>query len=73
MAPWSEIAGDFDLDFGKVVAKPVSGRRVKSRGVVENFRNKFLRIRTIDVTKTVAFPITVGQPGVKRNIVDNQE
>lgn len=42
------------------MAKPVSRRRVEHRGLM-------------DFTKMVAFPITVGQPGVKRNIVDDEE
>ena len=80
MASWSEVASDFDIDFGKVVAKPVSRRRVKNRGIIKNIEDgfksigdKFDKIGTTDVTKTVAFPITVSEPGVKTNVVDNEE
>lgn len=73
MASWSEIASDFDIDFGKVVAKPVSQRRVKNRGFFSNLGDGILNIGSKDVTKSVAFPITVSKPGVTKNIVDNEE
>ncbi|MCJ1470173.1 hypothetical protein MMC07_008818 [Pseudocyphellaria aurata] len=61
VAPWSEVARDFDLDFGKVVVRPISSRRVKSRAFWD-----------WNITKTVAFPINVGQRGVISNIVDDK-
>ncbi|MCJ1260649.1 hypothetical protein MMC22_000511 [Lobaria immixta] len=84
VAQWSEVAGNFDIDFGKVVTKPVSRRRVKDRGFIGDLGNdikggissiadKFRSIGTTDVTRTVAFPISVSKPGVKTNIVDNEE
>lgn len=84
MAQWSEVAGNFDIDFGKVVTKPVSRRRVKDRGLfgdlgndikggISSIADKFRSIGTTDVTRTVAFPISVSKPGVKTNIVDNEE
>lgn len=51
------------------MAKPVSRRRVEHRGPIDSIKS----IGNTDVSRTVAFPITVGRPGLIKNIVDNEE
>lgn len=66
------------------MAKPATRQRVKNRGLfgdigkgikdgVQSIGDAISSIGTTDVTKTVAFPITVSKPGVTTNIVNNKE
>ncbi|KAL9577879.1 MAG: hypothetical protein Q9212_006082 [Teloschistes hypoglaucus] len=59
-APWSEIAGSYDLDFGKAIP---TNKPVQRRGLFNILAgNK-------DTSKSVSFPLNVGTPGVTTAIV----
>ena len=57
-APWKDVAGTYDLDFGKVRAPPaVTRRMLRSRGFGD-----------FDTSKSSSFKIDVGTPGKVTNL-----
>ena len=76
-APWSSVAGTYDLDFGQAIPyqKP---QRFKERGFwgdIENVGKDVLNIATgsVDLSKTVNFPMDIGQQGQRTNIFTDEE
>ena len=57
VAAWSEVAGTYDLDFGKVYPSAPSARKLKERGLLDWSENP-----------KVTFPMTVGKEGERTNI-----
>ncbi|KAL8832721.1 MAG: hypothetical protein Q9170_004765 [Blastenia crenularia] len=79
LAPWSDVAGTYDLDFGRAVTSPKASRR---RGLISSIKgigNKitgavgdagdFLLNGDADLSKSVTFPVSIGTPGVPNDIV----
>ncbi|KAL8633735.1 hypothetical protein Q9189_000471 [Teloschistes chrysophthalmus] len=62
-APWSEIAGSYDLDFGRAIP---TNKTVQRRGL--GFF-KDLLTGDSDTSKSASFPLSVGTPGVSTAIV----
>ena len=76
-APWSEVAGTYDMDFGHAIPYQ-HPQRVKERGFwgdIENVGNDVLDAATgsADVSKTVNFPMNIGQQGQRMNIYTDYE
>ena len=76
-APWSDVAGTYDLDFGQAIPyqKP---QRVKERGFwgdIENVGKDVLDAATgsVDLSKTVNFPMDIGHQGQRTNIFTDDE
>ena len=76
-APWSDVAGTYDLDFGQAIPYQKS-QRFKERGLwgdIENVGKDVLDTATgsIDLSKTVNFPMNIGQQGQRTNIFTDDE
>lgn len=76
-APWSDIAGTYDLDFGQaiLVQQP---QRLRNRGFwgdIVNVGKDVLDAATgsADISKTVTFPVSAGQQGQRTNIYTDDE
>ena len=59
VAAWSDVAGTYDLDFGKAVSSAPSARMLKERNIITGNSDK---------SETVTFPMTVGKEGERTNI-----
>ncbi|KAI4098819.1 MAG: hypothetical protein L6R37_006273 [Teloschistes peruensis] len=59
-APWSEIAGSYDLDFGRAIP---TNKTIERRGFFDILSGDS------DTSKSVSFPLSVGTPGVTTAIV----
>lgn len=72
VAPWSDVAGTYDLDFGQAIPyqKPQSLRERSSWGDIVNLGKDVLDAATgsADLSKTVKFPMNIGQQGQRTNI-----
>ncbi|KAL8753730.1 MAG: hypothetical protein Q9184_005337 [Pyrenodesmia sp. 2 TL-2023] len=79
-APWSDVAGTYDLDFGKAIPAPKMARR---RGLFDSISNAASRVSNavsnignailngdVDFSKSISFPVNVGTPGVSTEIVN---
>lgn len=71
-APWSDVAGSYDLDFGQAIPYQ-NTQRTKERsfwGDIENVGKAVLDASTgnADLSKTVNFPMDVGEHGQRMNI-----
>ncbi|KAL8957970.1 MAG: hypothetical protein Q9193_004880, partial [Seirophora villosa] len=72
-APWSDIAGTYDLDFGRAIQPKKVSRR---RGLFDTISNAvgntgdFILNGDADFSKSVNFPVSVGTPGVVTNVVN---
>ncbi|KAI4102079.1 MAG: hypothetical protein L6R37_004586 [Teloschistes peruensis] len=69
---WSEVAGTYDLDFGKVAVRQPS-QKLRPRGFwgdIVNVGKGALEAAqgNADLSKSVNFAVAVGQPGQKTNI-----
>lgn len=69
---WSEVAGTYDLDFGKAAVRQPS-QKVRPRGFwgdIVNVGKGALEAAqgNADISKSVNFAVSVGQPGQKTNI-----
>ncbi|KAK2734878.1 hypothetical protein FQN57_001441 [Myotisia sp. PD_48] len=75
-AQWKEVAGSFDLDFGKAALRPSGPRTLRARFDFDDFLDKIVdkgkgvidRIKDIgdgDLSKTLAIPVAVGQENTK--------
>ncbi|KAL6718213.1 hypothetical protein ACLMJK_004301 [Lecanora helva] len=69
--PWSDIAGTYDLDFGRVI--PYANPRLKERGIwgdIVNIGKDVLNAAesNTDLSKSVNFNVNVGYQGQKTNI-----
>ena len=72
VATWSEVAGSYDLDFGKAIPQHPS-QRLKPRGFwgdIENVGKDALDAAqgNADLSKSVTFDVDVGKPRQKTNI-----
>ncbi len=70
--PWSDVAGTYDLDFGQAIYYQ-SPQSIKERGFwgdIENVGKDVLDAATgnVDLSKTVDFPMNIGQQGQRTNI-----
>lgn len=70
--PWSDVAGTYDLDFGQAIYYQ-SPQSIKGRGFwgdIENVGKDVLDAATgnADLSKTVDFPLNIGQQGQRTNI-----
>ncbi|KAL8766266.1 MAG: hypothetical protein Q9194_006308 [Teloschistes cf. exilis] len=59
-APWSEIAGSYDLDFGRAIP---TNKTIERRGFFDILSGDS------DTSKSASFPLSVGTPGVTTAIV----
>lgn len=68
-ASWSEVAGTYDLDFGKAAMAPPRHRR---RGLFDFFSDvgDFILHGDVDFDKSANFPVAIGTPGEKHSILD---
>lgn len=72
-APWSDIAGTYDLDFGRAIQPKKASRR---RGLLDRITNAvsntgdFILNGNADFSKSINFPVSVGTPGVVTNVVN---
>lgn len=76
-APWSDVAGTYDMDFGQEIPYQNS-QPSKKRGFwgdIENVGKDVLDTATgsIDLSKTVNFPMNIGQQGQQTNIFTDDE
>ena len=76
-APWSDVAGKYNLDFGQSIPyqKPHRFRERGLWGDIVNVGKDVLDAATgsADISKTVSFPVNVGQKGQRTNIyTDNK-
>ena len=60
-APWSDVAGTYELDFGKVTPFQ-NAHRLKARGFIDGLFGDF------DKSKSVSVPLNVGKQGERRSI-----
>ena len=72
VAQWSEVAGSYDLDFGKAIPRK-PGQKLRTRGfwgdIVDVGRGAVEAAQgDFDLDKDVTFNVAVGQPGEKTNI-----
>ncbi len=71
-APWSDVAGTYDLDFGQAILDQQPQRRRKRGfwGDIVNVGKDVLDAATgsADLSKTVTFPVNAGQQGQRTNI-----
>ncbi|KAL8993524.1 MAG: hypothetical protein Q9169_006282 [Polycauliona sp. 2 TL-2023] len=72
---WSEVAGSYDLDFGRLVPQ---ARKLKPRGFwgdIVNVGKDVLDAATgdFDETKSVTFPLNIGSPGEKTLIYKDEQ
>lgn len=82
-APWSDVAGTYDLDFGRAIASPKASRRRGLIGDIGDAVNHvtdtitdtlgdagdFILHGDADFSKSVTFPVNVGTPGQVNEIV----
>ncbi|KAL8928983.1 MAG: hypothetical protein Q9208_001426 [Pyrenodesmia sp. 3 TL-2023] len=81
-APWSDVAGTYDLDFGRAIQSPNMAHR---RGLFDSISNAASRISKavsnvgnaivngdVDFSKSITFPVNVGTPGVSTEIVNTK-
>ncbi|KAL8953271.1 MAG: hypothetical protein Q9222_000876 [Ikaeria aurantiellina] len=72
-APWSEIAGTYDLDFGRAIKTQQNTRK---RGIIDDIGDAvgdagdFILHGDADLSRSVTIPVAVGEPGVPHSIVD---
>ena len=71
-APWSDVAGSYDLDFGQAIPYQ-NPSRLRPRGLwgdITNVGKDVLNAAegNADLSKSVTFPMGVGQEGQKSNI-----
>ena len=59
-APWSEVAGSYDLDYGHLVAPP---NRLQRRGNILDWAKG-----NIDIDKSVDFDANWGEPNKKQTL-----
>lgn len=76
-APWSDVAGTYELDFGQAIPYQNS-QRFKERGLwgdIKNVGKDVLDTATgsIDLSKTVNFPMNIGQQGQRTNIFTDDQ
>ena len=72
VAQWSEVAGSYDLDFGKAIPR-IPGQKLRTRGfwgdIVDVGKGAVKAAQgDFDLDKDVTFNVAVGQPGKKTNI-----
>lgn len=76
-APWSAVAGTYDLDFGKAIPykKPQRVRQRSFIGDVENIGKDIGNAFTgsTDLSKTVTFGVNAGQQGQRSNIYNDEQ
>ncbi|KAI4116400.1 MAG: hypothetical protein LQ338_007720 [Usnochroma carphineum] len=71
-APWSDIAGTYDLNFGRAIRSQRASRR---RGLFSRITHiasdtgDSILHRRADLIKSITFPVNVGTPGVATDIV----
>ncbi|KAI4139285.1 MAG: hypothetical protein LQ341_004273 [Variospora aurantia] len=71
--PWSEVAGTYNLDFGRAIQPKKASRR---RGLWDTITNAvsntgdFIINGDADFSKSVNFPVNVGTPGVVTSVVN---
>ncbi|KAI4226097.1 MAG: hypothetical protein LQ349_006940 [Xanthoria aureola] len=68
-AAWSDVAGTYDLDFGKA-AMPRPGPQRRGFPDIVKGTGDFLLHGDIDLDKSVNFPTVLGTPGQKRSIIN---
>ncbi|KAL8984678.1 MAG: hypothetical protein Q9177_004633 [Variospora cf. flavescens] len=72
-ASWSDVAGTYDLDFGRAIQPKKASRR---RGLWDTITNAvsntgdFIINGDADFSKSVNFPVNVGTPGVVTSVVN---
>lgn len=76
IAPWSDVARSYDMDFGHAML--LRGSQPSKRGLGGNIVNVGKDIlNTVegnaDLTKSVAFDVSVGQRGKKKNIYTDSD
>ena len=76
-APWSDVAGTYDLDFGQAIPYQ-QPQRLKERSIwgdIVNVGKDVLDAATgsTDLSKTVSFPVNVGQQGQRTNIYTDDQ
>jgi len=71
-APWSDVAGTYDIDFGQAIPyqKPQQLRERGFWGDIVNVGKDVLNAATgsADLSKSVNFPMNIGQQGQRTNI-----
>lgn len=76
-APWSDIAGTYDLDFGQAIPyqKPQQIRERSLWGDIKNVGKDVLNTAegNVDLSKSVTFDVSVGQQGQRTNIYTDSE
>lgn len=75
-APWSDIAGSYDMDFGHAIA--LQGSQPSKRGLwgdIVDVGKDILNTAegNADLTKSVTFDMSVGQQGQKTNIYTDSD
>ncbi|MDI1486110.1 MAG: hypothetical protein OHK93_004300 [Ramalina farinacea] len=71
VAAWEEVAGTYDLDFGKAYATPPSARKLKERGLLSGISGALEG--NIDLSKSATFPMNVGTEGKRTNIYTDSQ
>lgn len=75
--PRSDVAGTYDLDFGQAIPyqRPQRFKERSLWGDIENVGKDVLDAATgsADLSKTVIFPMNIGQPGQRINIFTDDE
>ena len=66
VAEWSEVAGTYDLDFGKASPSAPSARKLKERGFLSN-------VGTWSENPKVTFPMNVGTEGKRSNVYTDSQ
>ncbi|PGH16250.1 hypothetical protein AJ80_05273 [Polytolypa hystricis UAMH7299] len=72
--PWSEFAGSFDMEFGKLAVSPSVRRSLQSRGVFDWIDDVVDGIKGIgdgDVSDSVTIPVSLGEEGVEKLIFED--
>lgn len=65
-APWSEVAGTYDINFGHILPKPKGARGLKNRGLLSGIGG--ILQGDLEFSKSATFSVAVGQEGQRTNI-----
>ena len=70
-APWSEVAGSYELNFGRLGTQPTS--QTSKRGLFDDIKNGIEGVGkaitgSADIDPSVSFDTTAGTPGKVTNI-----
>ncbi|KAL8897321.1 MAG: hypothetical protein Q9207_007269 [Kuettlingeria erythrocarpa] len=81
-APWSDVAGTYDLDFGRAIPAAKTTRR---RGLFDSIKKGVAKVGDAvgkvgnavingdaDFSKSITFPVNVGTPGVSSEIINTK-